>query len=100
MAVPVPRSTHFCAPRNLDAIDWGVSSIEAWRLRPRSPNPGHNPLPDEVPLELGDGGQDVKQEATRRRGCVDRLVRHNHVNPERLELSCQTDQIAGGAGEP
>jgi hypothetical protein len=55
-------------------------------LAPGPPEASQHPVPDQVPLELADGGQDVEQEPAGGCGGVDRLVEHHQVNPQDLEL--------------
>jgi hypothetical protein len=48
--------------------------------------PGHDPIPNQVPLELTDGGQHIEQQASGRRGRIDRLLEDGQVDAERLKV--------------
>ena len=65
--------------------------MPALRLGP--PDPGDHPLPDQVPLELRDRAQNVEHQPPGWGGGIDRLVRDDEVNPERLELSREAHEV-------
>ena len=52
-----------------------------------TPEPRHHAIPDEIPLEFGDGRQHVEEQAAGRRRRIDRLVEHDEIDAERLEIA-------------
>jgi hypothetical protein len=52
------------------------------------------PLPDQVALELGEGGEDVKDEPPAGRRRVDRLGERPEADPALLERAHSLDQMA------
>jgi hypothetical protein len=59
----------------------------------------HDPLADELPLELGDRRQDVEEQAPGRRRGVDRLIEDDQLDPQGLELPREPDQVMRAPGE-
>ena len=76
-------------PDRIDVMLPGPAKVPP--LGPGSTKAGQHTVPDEVPLELRDGGQDVEEEPPRRRCGVDGLVEHHQVHPEGLQLLGQRD---------
>jgi hypothetical protein len=69
------------------SVEHRARSPQPGALGPDPPEAGHDALPDQLPLELRDGGQDVEEETPGRCGGVDRLVEDHQVHPEGLERS-------------
>jgi hypothetical protein len=65
----------------------------------RATEPCEDPLPDQVPLELGDRGQHVEEELPGRRGRVNRLIEDHQVHAKRLEFLPEADQVMRAPGE-
>ena len=72
-------------------------SAEPPALGLRPPEPGDDAIADQVPLELGDRRQDVEQQPAARGRRVNRLVEHDQVDAEGLEIPRQRHQVPRGA---
>ena len=80
----------------------GLGDIDVIATRPAemaalglgAPEPSNHAVPDEIPLELGDGRQDVKQEPAAGRRGVDRLVQHDQVDAKGLQIGRQRHEVA------
>ena len=51
------------------------------------------PLTDQVPLELCEDGEHSEHRPASGRGRVDRLIKYDEVDTERLELPAERDQV-------
>ena len=58
-------------------------------LGPGPAHPGDDPLPDQIPLELGDRAQDGKQQAGGRGRGVERLLSHYEFDAQRLQFPAE-----------
>jgi len=61
--------------------------------------PCDDAVADQVALEFGDGREHMKEEATTWGGCIDRLVEHDEIHPERLQLTAKCDKVMDAACE-
>jgi hypothetical protein len=68
-------------------------------VRPGAVESRTDPLPDQLPLELRDGRQNVKEQPAGRCGGVDRLVEHDEIDAERLELLGQRNEVPDATRE-
>ena len=92
----------FCRPQLLERLQPAFryesqGATEANALGLRTFQAGLHSFPDKVALKLCDRGQDMKEQASRRRGGVDLLVEHNEVDAECGQLTTEADQMVGGA---
>src|SRR4051812_2401630 len=58
------------------------------------------PLPDEVPLELGQCAEDVKNQLAAAGRGIDLLLQGAEANPALLQLFDRVDEVGEGAAEP
>src|SRR5262245_36422993 len=72
-------------------------SPETPTLGARAANAGKHTIPYQIPLELGNRRKYVEQQPPRRSGRVDRLIEHDEVHAERLELCRQRYQVPHAA---
>lgn len=87
----------FPCPSGIHVVLSGSTEVPA--LRTGTTDPGQYAVPDQIPLELRDGGQHVEEEPPRGRRRIDGLVEHDEIDAERLELLRQRDQMVGAAGQ-
>lgn len=73
----------------------GTSSAGARHLET-----GLRSLADEIPLELGKHGQELKVHHSAGRRRVDRVLKRLELNASLSQFIQQTDQVAQGAAEP
>ena len=95
----LPRCIHLLGHLEL------VVSQHAWPAAvaaagPSRGQPGGGPFADQVAFELGQGGEDMKDELTAGSGGVDRLLQTAEPDPTLGELSDGVDQMPQGAAEP
>jgi hypothetical protein len=62
-------------------------------------HPGRGPLPNQIALELGDRTQNVKQQAPCGGSGVHRLIEHDEIDPQRLELPGKPRQVTNASSE-
>src|SRR5262249_1753052 len=56
-------------------------------------------LSDEIPLEFGDGAQHMEKQTSRGRGGIDRLVQHDEIHTERLQVAAERHELVHGSCE-
>ena len=90
---PGPQPMHFFMINN------PAGTTKLLPSSPRVPNPGADPLADEVTLKLGDSGNDCEQRLPQRAGRVNVLLIRDELNTEGAKfLECQ-QQMFGRPGE-
>ncbi len=87
-------ATVYCPERYISRATWSLWAVITLRpatvaaTGPGSSQPSAGPFPDQVAFELGQGGEDVKDELAARGGGVDRLLE-----------AAESDAALGEAGD-
>ena len=92
-----PPSQESPGPSSVDVVLPGPAEPPA--VRPGAVESRTDPLPDQLALELRDSRQDVEQEPAGRRGGVDRLVEHDEIDAQGLELLGHRDEVPDAPSE-
>jgi hypothetical protein len=86
-------------PEHAIPIDNPARPANSLPFPPGASQAHQHAFPDDVPLELRHGRQNMKDHLAHWRGCIDRFIQADELHPERSELLEGEHQVPRAAGE-